>query len=82
MLKLSVLNLSRETGDILGDNYEYLISKFALEAGKKAGEFYTSREVSELMIRIALKDETTKTDTIASERLAVGYRFVCNVLKE
>lgn len=27
--------------DILGDTYEYLIGKFAANAGQKAGEFYT-----------------------------------------
>lgn len=32
--------------DIIGDVYEYLISKFASQAGKKAGEFYTPKEVS------------------------------------
>lgn len=38
--------------DVLGYIYEYLISKFAANAGKKAGEFYTPQEVSEVMSRI------------------------------
>lgn len=38
--------------DVLGFIYEYLISKFAANAGKKAGEFYTPHEVSEVMSRI------------------------------
>lgn len=38
--------------DILGDAYEYLIGQFAMEAGKKAGEFYTPRQVSEVMAQI------------------------------
>lgn len=38
--------------DALGFIYEYLISKFAANAGKKAGEFYTPHEVSEVMSRI------------------------------
>ncbi|MGP6174264.1 type I restriction-modification system subunit M [Corynebacterium sp. A21] len=38
--------------DILGFIYEYLIEKFAANAGKKAGEFYTPHEVSLLMSRI------------------------------
>lgn len=38
--------------DVLGLIYEYLISKFAANAGKKAGEFYTPHEVSEVMSRI------------------------------
>lgn len=39
--------------DIIGNAYEYLISRFAAGAGKKAGEFYTPAEVSELMARLA-----------------------------
>lgn len=38
--------------DILGDAYEYLIGQFASSAGKKAGEFYTPQEVSEVLARI------------------------------
>lgn len=38
--------------DIIGGAYEYLISRFAATAGKKAGEFYTPAEVSELMARL------------------------------
>lgn len=45
--------------DVLGFIYEYLISKFAANAGKKAGEFYTPHEVSVLVSQIVadqLKD--------------------------
>ena len=45
--------------DVLGFIYEYLISQFAANAGKKAGEFYTPHEVSMLMSEIVanhLKD--------------------------
>lgn len=38
--------------DVLGFIYEYLISNFAANAGKKAGEFYTPHEVSLLMSEI------------------------------
>lgn len=38
--------------DILGDAYEYLISQFASGAGKKAGEFYTPQEVSEVLAQL------------------------------
>ncbi len=38
--------------DVLGFIYEYLISNFAANAGKKAGEFYTPHEVSMLMSEI------------------------------
>lgn len=48
--------------DVLGFIYEYLISNFAANAGKKAGEFYTPHEVSLLMSEIVanhLKDRKT-----------------------
>ena len=38
--------------DIVGDVYEYLIGRFAAQAGKKAGEFYTPSEVSETLVRL------------------------------
>ncbi|MDA3923412.1 MAG: type I restriction-modification system subunit M [Kiritimatiellae bacterium] len=38
--------------DIIGDVYEYLIARFASQAGKKAGEFYTPSEVSETLARL------------------------------
>ena len=38
--------------DIIGGAYEYLISNFASDAGKKAGEFYTPSEVSTLLARL------------------------------
>ena len=38
--------------DVLGYIYEYLLDKFASNAGKKAGEFYTPHEVSTLMSEI------------------------------
>lgn len=49
----------KEDYDVLGFIYEYLISNFAANAGKKAGEFYTPHEVSLLMSEIVadhLKD--------------------------
>lgn len=47
--------------DVLGFIYEYLISMFAANAGKKAGEFYTPHEVSLLKSEIIaehLKDRS------------------------
>jgi type I restriction enzyme M protein len=35
--------------DIIGNAYEFLIRNFASSSGKKAGEFYTPPEISELM---------------------------------
>lgn len=43
---------SKQDYDVLGFIYEYLISHFAANAGKKAGEFYTPHEVSVLMSEI------------------------------
>lgn len=41
-----------EGNDIIGDSYEYLIGKFASDAGKKAGEFYTPSGVSTLLAKL------------------------------
>ena len=49
--------------DVLGYIYEYLIEKFAANAGKKAGEFYTPHEVSLLMSHI-IAHELKHKDTI------------------
>lgn len=38
--------------DVLGDAYEYLISQFAANSGKKGGEFYTPQAVSTILARI------------------------------
>ncbi|EXM37531.1 type I restriction-modification protein subunit M [Ruminococcus albus SY3] len=50
--------------DVLGFIYEYLISNFAANAGKKAGEFYTPHEVSLLMSEI-VADHLKARDSIA-----------------
>lgn len=47
--------IALQKGDVLGDAYEYLIGQFAMESGKKAGEFYTPRQVSEVMAQIVAK---------------------------
>ena len=38
--------------DIIGDAYEYLISRFAADSGKKGGEFYTPGEVATLLAKL------------------------------
>jgi type I restriction enzyme M protein len=38
--------------DIIGNTYEYLIGRFASDAGKKGGEFYTPHEVAVLLARL------------------------------
>ncbi|WP_328803679.1 type I restriction-modification system subunit M [Aquipseudomonas ullengensis] len=52
----------KQSYDVLGFIYEYLIGMFAANAGKKAGEFYTPHEVSVLMSEVIahhLKDRET-----------------------
>lgn len=43
------LRPSRVSEDVIGNTYIYLIEKFAADAGKKAGEFYTPKQVSRLL---------------------------------
>lgn len=55
LIDFSTLDLTPshlEKNDIIGDAYEYLISNFASDAGKKAGEFYTPSEVSTLLAKL------------------------------
>ena len=60
-LDLSNRNLTVDdkgsTGNVLGDAYEYLINKFADDAGKKGGEFYTPRGVVNLIIELLRPEE-------------------------
>src|SRR5574344_2622840 len=54
--------------DVLGDAYEYMIGQFAAGAGKKAGEFYTPQEVSQILADIV---------TTGHERLRNVYDPTC-----
>ncbi|MEH3143977.1 MAG: type I restriction-modification system subunit M [Methylobacterium frigidaeris] len=47
------LDLSETSEDVLGEAYIYLIERFASDAGKKAGEFFTPRPVSEVVAKLA-----------------------------
>lgn len=38
--------------DIIGNTYQYLIGRFAADAGKKGGEFYTPPEVADLLAKL------------------------------
>lgn len=60
--------LDKADSDVLGDAYEYLIGKFASGAGKKAGEFYTPREVSTILAQIV---------TTGKQRLKSIYDPTC-----
>lgn len=50
--KLSLRNADLSEPDMLGRAYEYLIEKFADDAGKKGGEFYTPNKVVELIVEL------------------------------
>mgnify|MGYP000903220415 CR=1 FL=1 len=52
MLALNDIDLIHHNGDVLGDAYEYLIAQFASQSGKKAGEFYTPQQVSDIIAQI------------------------------
>ena len=60
--------LDKADSDVLGDAYEYLIGQFASGAGKKAGEFYTPREVSTILAQIV---------TTGKQRLKSIYDPTC-----
>lgn len=50
--KYRLRNSDIETEDIFGQAYEYLLEQFADSAGKKAGEFFTPREIVKLLVEI------------------------------
>ena len=53
------LGLQDTEPDILGRAYEYLLRKFAEGQGQSAGEFYTPKEVGELMARLTNPESYT-----------------------
>lgn len=58
--KLDAIDVLGHEGDVIGDAYEFLISEFASEAGKKAGEFYTPHMVSDMMARMVAMNQEDK----------------------
>lgn len=48
-----------ENQDVIGDAYEFLISRFASDAGKKGGEFFTPSEVSSLLAKLVCAKESS-----------------------
>lgn len=55
--KLSLRNANLSEPDMLGRAYEYLIERFADDAGKKGGEFYTPKKVVELLVELLAPTE-------------------------
>jgi len=62
--------------DHLGDAYEYLIGQFAAGSGKKAGEFYTPQQISDILSAIVTLD-SQEPATGQKERLANVLDFAC-----
>lgn len=46
--------------DVIGDAYQYMIERFASDAGKKGGEFYTPSMASELLARLVKPEENDR----------------------
>ena len=61
-------DIANTESDILGDAYEYLIGKFASGAGKKAGEFYTPQQVSNVLAQLV---------TVGKDKLKSVYDPTC-----
>ena len=59
--------------DIIGNVYEYLLDRFASDAGKKAGEFYTPGQVSTLLARLLAPK---KGDTICDPACGSGSLLI------
>ncbi len=55
--KLRLRNEDLSEPDMLGRAYEYLIEKFADDAGKKGGEFYTPNKVVEVLVEVLAPEE-------------------------
>jgi type I restriction enzyme M protein len=71
--KLNDIDVIGHNGDVIGDAYEFLIGQFASEAGKKAGEFYTPHEVSDMMARIsAIGQEDKKLFSVFDPTMGSG----------
>ena len=62
--------------DALGDAYEYLIGQFAAGSGKKAGEFYTPQQISDILSTIVTLD-SQEPRTGVKQRLESVMDFAC-----
>lgn len=62
--------------DILGDAYEYLIGQFAAGSGKKAGEFYTPQQISNILSAIVTLD-SQEPKTGPRGKLDSVFDFAC-----
>ena len=74
-------NLLNHEGDVLGDAYEYLIGQFASETGKKAGEFYTPQEVSQILTRVAIQGQEDKQGLLVYDAAMGSGSLLLNAKK-
>ena len=51
------IDLTDAKDDIIGNSYMYMIERFGADAGKKAGEFFTTRSVASLVAKLAQPKE-------------------------
>lgn len=64
------------SSDVLGDAYEYLIGQFAAGSGKKAGEFYTPQQMSDILSKIVILD-SQEPSTGPKKKLDKVLDFAC-----
>ena len=70
------MTLFSTDSDTLGDAYEYLIGQFAAGSGKKAGEFYTPQQISDILSAIVTLD-SQEPKTGPRKKLDSVFDFAC-----
>ncbi len=70
------MSLFSSDTDALGDAYEYLIGQFAAGSGKKAGEFYTPQQISNILSAIVTLDSQEPAEG-ARKKLENVFDFAC-----
>ncbi len=63
------IDLSEVGDDVIGNSYMYLVERFGADAGKKAGEFFTTKSVAHLLAMLA---EPKAGDRIADPACGSG----------
>ena len=67
---LNLQNQNLSEPDLMARAYEYLIERFADDAGKKGGEFYTPKKVVELLVTLLELKAAMKVATLPAEVVA------------
>lgn len=63
------IDLTDASDDVIGNSYMYMIERFGADAGKKAGEFFTTHSVAKLLAKLA---QPKKGDRIADPACGSG----------